>query len=69
MVKQIFSEKQIKSNKLKRQVNSLKNKINSYEDLIESLKDKQFLSENAANQLQVSVCSFLCFDYEKRLFV
>lgn len=68
MVKQKFSEKQIKSNKLKRQVNSLQNKINSYEDLIESLKNKQ-LSENAANQLQVSLCSFLCFDYEKRLFV
>jgi len=56
MVKQKFSEKQIKSNKLKRQVNILQNKINSYEDLIESLKYKQFLSENAANQLQVSIC-------------
>ncbi|KAF0742064.1 Uncharacterized protein FWK35_00023842, partial [Aphis craccivora] len=54
MVKQKFSEKQIKSNKLKRQVNILQNKINSYEDLIESLKYKQFLSENAANQLQIS---------------
>lgn len=55
MVKQKCSEKQIKTNKLKRQVNSLQNKLNSYEDLIESLKDNQLLSENAANQLQVCI--------------
>lgn len=48
MVKQKFSEKQIKSNKLKRQVTRLQNKVSSYEDLIKSLKDKHLLSENAA---------------------
>jgi len=56
MVKQKFSEEQIKSYKLKRQVTHLQNKMSSYEDLIKSLKDKHLFPENAAYQLQVSAC-------------
>lgn len=44
----------MKTHILRKQLNRLKNKVKSYEDLIMALKNKQLLSENAADQLQVS---------------
>jgi len=54
MVKKIFYKNQMKTHILRKQLNRLKNKVKSYEDLIMALKNKQLLSENAADQLQVS---------------
>lgn len=54
MVKQTFNKNQRKTHILKKRLNRLKNKVKSYEDLITALKHKQLLSENAADQLQVS---------------
>lgn len=59
MVKQKYQKKQIQNYNLQRKLKRLTIKLKTYDELIQKLQQKQLLSKNASNHLQVQLIVIL----------